>query len=182
MFQDIANRGPCHRRPRRTAATIRFVIIATGFAMLALPALAGTEVQGQPTNMELRAENASTHEILNKLATKFNLTFKIPTNIGRQFTGLYSGTLQQVLGRILEGNHYIIRASEDSIEVVVLGASSSNGVASLVPNAAAGSDQPSITPVSLPVAAPVHLTNDNVVTAPVSPASRNHLPPLASFR
>src|SRR5216683_2760429 len=64
------------------------------------PALDATLVLGQPTDVQLRAENASTREVLDALSASFKITYKLPPNTGRDVTGVYSGTLRQVLARI----------------------------------------------------------------------------------
>ena len=87
------------------------------------PTSAATEVRGQADVIQLRAENASIKEVLTALSERFKLTYKLPPTANRVFTGLYSGGLQQVLSRILDGNDYIINVSDDGIEVIVLRAS-----------------------------------------------------------
>ena len=87
------------------------------------PTSAATEVQGQADLIQLRAENASIKEVLTALSERFKLTYKLPPTANRVFTGLYSGGLQQVLSRILDGNDYIVNVSDDDIEVIVMGAS-----------------------------------------------------------
>src|SRR5262245_42017149 len=73
------------------------VIIALLDAMCD-PASAAAEVQGQPDNIQLRARNASTKEVLDALSAAFKLTYRLPASVGRDITGIYSGTLYQVLG------------------------------------------------------------------------------------
>src|SRR4029079_15915824 len=71
----------------------------------------------------VQADKASVREILDMLSAKFKLTYKLPPNLDRVRTGLYSGTLHHVLARILDGNDYIVQASDDGVEIVVFGAS-----------------------------------------------------------
>jgi hypothetical protein len=92
-------------------------------------AWAATEVQGQLDEMQLRAENASTREVLEALSATFKLTYKLPPTVHHDLTGLYSGTLPQVLRRILEGNDYIVKVADDAIEIIVLRASGAAAVA-----------------------------------------------------
>jgi len=84
------------------------------------PAGARTEVRGQPDALELRAENASTREVLEALAASFKLTYKLPPNIDHHWNGIYSGSLNRVLARILRDTNYFIKSSDDGVEVVVL--------------------------------------------------------------
>ena len=93
------------------------------------PTSASTEVRGQVNEMQLRAESASIREVLNALSATFKLTYKLPPNIDRTVTGLYLGSLRQVLSRILDGNDYIVNVSDNGIEVVVLRASGATTLA-----------------------------------------------------
>ena len=95
----------------------------------ALPAFALTEVQGQQDNLQVQTQNASIREILDALSAKFKVTYKLSPNVSRVLTGQYSGTLRQILTRVLDGNDYIVNASDDGIEIIVLGASGTTAVA-----------------------------------------------------
>jgi hypothetical protein len=93
-------------------------------------------------------------------------------------TGVYSGTLRQVLARILDGNDYIVKVSDSGIEVLVLGAS---GAAS----AAAGQTvvrSENTAAASLSASAPTLPVSQAtlVPSTPTLPAS-SLPPPLASY-
>jgi len=99
------------------------------------PVLAATQVHGQKDDLQIDAKNAPIREILDALAAKYSLTYKLPPNINRVVTGRYAGALSQVLRRVLDGNDFIIKASGDGIEVVVFGTSQPTAiVASEPPN------------------------------------------------
>jgi hypothetical protein len=87
------------------------------------PAAAETEVLGQPSALQLRAEHASIREVLAALAASFKLTYRLPTNVNRNLNVRYSGNLRGVLARILDGNDYFVKYVDDGIEVIVLRAS-----------------------------------------------------------
>jgi hypothetical protein len=129
---------------RTKAALICGSVISTVFGPLLGSAPAATEVQGQSVNIQLRAQDASTREVLDALAAAFKLTYKLPPSIGRNVTGLYSGTLHQVLARILDGNDYIVKVSNNGVEVVILGASGATAVAATAQ--AMVTSSPAITP------------------------------------
>jgi hypothetical protein len=90
-----------------------------------MDARAATHVEGSPDGLSLRAENASISEVLNALGVK--LRYRPAPDLTRTKTGVYSGTLHEVLARVLDGYDYIITASGDTVQVVVLGASSAVG-------------------------------------------------------
>jgi hypothetical protein len=87
------------------------------------PASAKTEVEGRPDAVRLSAEEASVSEVLAALAARFNLTYTPSPEFDRAVGGVYSGTLQQVLARILDGHDYVANFSVNGIEIQVLGRS-----------------------------------------------------------
>jgi hypothetical protein len=111
-------------RPVQTAF-MRPAVIMTVLGALALPAAAKTEVRGQPHAVELVAEDAMVGEVLAALSAAFPLTYKPGPGLEHRVTGTYSGTLQRVLGRILEGYDHVIRDSADGLEIVALRARAS---------------------------------------------------------
>jgi hypothetical protein len=159
--------------PMTAGAFLGSAVIVAVLIMTPAPALAAAEVRGQPANMQLHAQNASIREVLDALSSEFKLTYQLPPNIGRKVSGLYSGTLRQVLTRVLDGNDYIVEVSDGSIKVVVLGASGKSAVASAGPVVVPAG------PVIAP-AGPAPATSDNAAT-PQTPASKP-IPPLTSFR
>ena len=100
---------------------IGLAAIASTLFTAQAPAQAASEVQGKPTDMRLLVDNASNQEVLQALSTSFGLTYSLPQNVGRNLTGTYSGSLRQVLARILDGTDYILTVSDGAFEVVVLG-------------------------------------------------------------
>jgi len=122
----------------RLASDYKAVRVRSAFAaaiallsVVVTPALAAVEVRGQQGDLQVEAKNASLREILDALSAKFALTYKIPPTLRRVVTGRYSGTLQQVLRRVLDGSDFIVKASDDRIEVVVLGVSQATAVAAI---------------------------------------------------
>jgi hypothetical protein len=105
--------------------------IGTLLGAMLQPALPATEVRGQLDEMQVQTQNASIGEVLNALSGAFNLSYKLPPMTSRTFTGRYAGTLRQVLARVLDGHDYILKVSDNDIEVIILGAS---GAATLVAN------------------------------------------------
>src|SRR5262249_39869928 len=99
---DVHRRGRTNIRGSGVASLARFCLIGWALAFTAVSALAGTEVQGHADQLELRADKASTREALEALARAFGLTYQLPADVSRELNGRYSGTLHQVLGRILD--------------------------------------------------------------------------------
>jgi len=122
------------------------------------PVQAGATLQGDAANLRLSLENASTQEALNTLS-RLGLKFNLPSNVGRPLNGTYAGSLRQVLSRILDGTDYILRVSDDFIDVVVLSTSAT---------------APSTTPISITV-------QQTAARPTVVAASGRTAPPLSSY-
>jgi hypothetical protein len=155
--------------PARVAATTYFAVSILVATMMTAPAplLAATTVRGQLTDMQLQTKDASIREVLDALSSAFKLTYKLPPNVSRQVSGVYTGTLHQVLRRILDGDNYIVEMSDGSTKVLVLGRSGNDTAIPAMPPA-------------IPHAARVVTANDNAAAlqAPVP----KPVPPLSSFR
>jgi hypothetical protein len=179
-----ADRGkPLSRRGR---VAIGPIVIAA--LLSAAPASAETQVRGQSDNIYLQAENASIGEVLAALSAEFKLTYKLASSPGRTVTGVYSGPLQQVLVRVLDSHDYFIKNLDDSVDVVVLGASSMSAqpspIAALAPSAAVNGGRPSVAPpttsasvapssVGRPVAGAAIVANKNANAPPMVPLRPN---------
>ena len=81
---------------------------------------AGTEIRGAADAMYLRVEDATLSEVLAALSNEFKLKYPSQQTVDRILSGTYSGTLRHVLTRILDGSNYIIRFSDEDIEIKVL--------------------------------------------------------------
>lgn len=119
----------CRRRNGPLAAIRLRAFIWPTFAALLLmmtlapAAAAKIEIKGPADAMQLLAEDASLSEVLAALAARFNLNYEPTPELDQQVDGTYSGTVQQVLVRILDGYDYVANFSSDGIEVKVWGRS-----------------------------------------------------------
>jgi len=157
---------------RMKLACVVGVLIAALLGLNLAPATAGTEVLGQLDAMQFRAENASTSEVLEALAASFKLTYKLPPNINRNWNGLYSGSLRRVLARILDDTDYIIKNSDDGIEVIVLRASGASDTVTRAASSDTKETSENIVAASAPRAARLPPPPAPKLTSP---------PPLASY-
>src|SRR5437763_16282520 len=109
------------RLRRSYSAVGAIILICCAMGGLGLtPAGAETTIEGPADDVQLQAENASITEIFGALSARFNLTYNVVPNGGRVFTGLYSGSLREVLARILAGNDYVLGVLDDHVRIVVL--------------------------------------------------------------
>jgi len=162
---------------RLKLAGLRWALTAVLLGSHLAPAKAGTEVRGHIDALQFRADNASTREALDALAAAFNLTYKLPPNINRSLNGLYSGSLRRVLARILDDTNFIIKNSDERIEVIVLRASETSGAATrAVSSIATPTNESTTTPSPGPAAQPIPPP-----TPILTPSDSSQPPPLASY-
>ncbi|WP_426615891.1 hypothetical protein [Bradyrhizobium sp. McL0616] len=115
--------------------SIKFAALAIASVIFAaLPAnslRAEVRVQGQAGNVRVEARDATVAEILAALSERFALRYRSATGSGN-VTATFEGPLRRVVGRVLDGYNYIIETRGDVLEVVVLGAASSQAVPATV--------------------------------------------------
>ena len=131
--------------------------------------LAATEVRGPPDDIQLGAQNASIKEVLDTLAASYKLTYKLPANVRADLTIQCSGTLRQILERVLDGNDYVLKVFEDSVEVVVLGTSGAAAVTSSAPMITVSKN------TDVPTANPARVSGPVLPGAKVAPPLTNYL-------
>jgi len=155
--------------PHVKAILISAAVVGMYWISLA-PVHAATEVRvDQDNDVVIQADKASVREILDTLSAKFKLTYRLPPNLDRVRTGLYAGTLHHVLARVLDGNDYIVQASDDGVEIVVFGASRLTPIvtADPTPAPAAASKAATLAPIA--------------PTSKPSPSPPPPAPPLNSY-
>lgn len=119
---------------RRSSAAVALV---AGLLLPSAAALAATQVNGNPQDVSIDAQNSSLKEILTALSKQFGIQFQTTANLDRPVTGTYEGSLRRVVTRLLEGYNFIITSHDDQIHVTVLG----TGAPEQIGGAAAGGAQ-----------------------------------------
>ncbi|HLN37812.1 MAG TPA: hypothetical protein VK337_08530 [Xanthobacteraceae bacterium] len=89
---------------------------------------ADVHVSGTQNRFVLQTQDATIREILAALSSAFDLDVKLKGDSARKFTGAYSGSLRQVLSRLLTGEDYILRSASDGMSIILLGASTADSV------------------------------------------------------
>src|SRR5215510_4086202 len=102
----------------RTSAAVTAGLLL--FLLSAERASAMAEIEGSEHDVVLRVKNAPIKDVLDALAVRFKLTYRAPLNLTRELSGRYSGSLNQVLVRILDDVDYVVDSSNDSIKLVIL--------------------------------------------------------------
>jgi hypothetical protein len=98
---------------------------------------AEVRLSGTQDRLVLQAQDATMPEILGALQSAFDLEVKFKGATERRFTGVYTGSVRQVLSRILAGNDYVLRSGPDGISIRLLGNSTADSSAASNASAAA---------------------------------------------
>ena len=102
----------------RTSAAVTGLLLMV-FLLFAERASATAEIEGSEHDVVLRVKNAPIKDVLDALAVRFKLTYRAPLNLTRELSGRYSGSLNQVLVRILDDVDYVVEAADDGIKLVI---------------------------------------------------------------
>jgi hypothetical protein len=88
----------------------------------AAPAQAGVSVEGTAAALRVTAEQAPLSEVMDAIERSLGVRHSSLIALDdRAFGGTYSGTLEDVLRRLLVGLSYMITTRDGAIEVVILG-------------------------------------------------------------
>jgi hypothetical protein len=86
------------------------------------PAHCEVSVQGSAAAVRIEAHEARLPEVLGALGTSLGVRYTSLIALDEVvIAGTYSGTLDDVLRRMLKGFNYIIRSRDESVEVVIVG-------------------------------------------------------------
>jgi hypothetical protein len=102
---------------------MRTVVVAL-FAVIFCPVAARCEVSVRGTEAALRidAHQATLSEVLSTLGANFKVRHDTLIPLDEvTVSGTYSGTLEEVLKRVLAGLNYVIQTQEGAVEVFVVG-------------------------------------------------------------
>ncbi len=113
---------------RLAAAFMASCVFATTLGMLMGEASALTQVDGKSDAVTLTAKDAPIGEVLAALSSKFGLVYTPTPGLNRTVGGAYSGSLREVLTRVLDGCDYVVSYSGDEIELKVMGQSDSTAL------------------------------------------------------
>jgi hypothetical protein len=85
------------------------------------PASAGVRIDGDVESLEITTDRESISEVLHTLSETFHLKHRTTLPLNAPANTLYSGSLVQVIARLLEGYNYIVKREHEEVEIVVIG-------------------------------------------------------------
>jgi hypothetical protein len=89
------------------------------------PGRADVRVVGTIDNIRVTTDKDSISDVLAALGATFNIRFRNVTRPESTAAPSYSGSLSQVVARLLDRYNYVIRKERDGFEVIVIGNKSS---------------------------------------------------------
>jgi hypothetical protein len=100
-----------------------------GWCLSGVCAEAEVRLSGRPDRVVLTTNDATMEEILAALRSTFDVEVKLKGATARKFTGVYYGSVRQVLSRLLTGDDYILRSASDGISIRLFGKSALDSAA-----------------------------------------------------
>jgi hypothetical protein len=97
-------------------------------ASLGSPAAAGVRVQGDVAAVRIDASQAQVREVLDGLVVSFGIGYRSSIALNDTRSGTYSGSLRQVLARVLDGYNFVIGGADSKLQVIVLGREGDNAI------------------------------------------------------
>lgn len=99
---------------------------------LIAPASADIRVDGNLKALQLRTSGDSLADVLARFDTLFAVKVRSAVPLKNEVSGSYSGSLSQVMARLLDGYNYVIKIDRDLTEILVFGRA---GEAAIAPKA-----------------------------------------------
>jgi len=90
---------------------------------------AEVRLSGVQDRVVIQANDATVDEVLSAFRKAFGLEVTLRGTIAQKFTGVYSGSVHNVLQRLLMGEDYILQMSSSGISIVLLTQSASDNEA-----------------------------------------------------
>jgi hypothetical protein len=113
-----------------TAALLTWCVSCGGSA-------AEVRFSGTPDRVVLTMNDATIADILAALRSAFDVEVNLTGGTARRFSGVYSGSVRQVLSRLLTGNDYVLRSGSDGISIRLMGDGTADSPAASSPSPAA---------------------------------------------
>ena len=98
-------------------------------ACLLVPSAARAEfqIEGDVTQLRLEATQTPIEEVFSALSAVYGVKISAAVLPDQPVTGIYTGSLQRVVGQLLERYDYVLAVSADKIEISFLGVRGGQG-------------------------------------------------------
>jgi hypothetical protein len=101
-----------------------------------VPATAGAEVriEGNAAAVRVSTSQDTIADVLSALGAAFKLRYRTAVPLNATISLTYSGSLRQVIARILDGYNYLVNVDQETTEVIVLGSRGQIAIPSTTPS------------------------------------------------
>jgi hypothetical protein len=117
----------------RIAALELLLLVLFAAMVTASAARAEVRVDGASADLMVNARDARIADVLSSLAAKHQVRYRASVDLDEVITGSYSGSLPQVLARVLDGYSYVIKKNGGALEVIVYGRRGERAIPASVP-------------------------------------------------
>ncbi len=98
------------------------LLLAVGLICgLATSAAASVQVEGTPATLRITTDHDAVDQVLAALAATLKVKYRSAIRLESAAHATYSGSLREVIARLLDGYNYVVRNNEDVTEIIVLG-------------------------------------------------------------
>jgi hypothetical protein len=98
-----------------------FAVVAALACGLATAASAEVHVEGNPAALRFTASGDALSDVLAAFAAQWPVTYRTSVPLNAEIEGAYSGSLSQVVARLLDGYNYAIKQESGLTEIIVFG-------------------------------------------------------------
>jgi hypothetical protein len=88
---------------------------------LATIARAEVHVEGDLTAVRVTTSHDAISDVLSALAAALNVRYRTAIRLDAAANAAYSGSLGEVVARLLDGYSYVIKRNQETVEIVVIG-------------------------------------------------------------
>jgi hypothetical protein len=113
--------------------TFSALLLAAMVAIDSTPVRAEVSVHGDITAVRIDASQASVSQVLAAVGSAFNIRTRTSTSLDSPINGTYTGSLSEVMSRVLDGYNYVVKNQDGSIEITIFGRRGTQPVAAEPP-------------------------------------------------
>jgi len=115
------NRLTILRRPRGYVGILATLLLSISAAGAPTIAAAEVHVEGTVAAVRVTTNKDAIPDVLSAFGAAFNVRYRTVVPLDGNASSAYSGSLVQVISRLLDGYNYVIAHDQGTIEIVVLG-------------------------------------------------------------
>ena len=115
------NRLTILRRPRGYVGILATLLLSISAAGAPTIAAAEVHVEGTVAAVRVTTNKDAIPDVLSAFGDAFNVRYRTAVPLDGNASSAYSGSLAQIISRLLDGYNYVIAHNQGTIEIVVLG-------------------------------------------------------------